>query len=170
MRNKNTEKLTVTALLLAIEIIISRFLGISTPIVKISFSFIPLSMIGILYGPIYCCIAGGLADFIGAILFPVGAYFPGYTITAALTGLTYGLFLHRKNSGWVNIIAAVLMVNALWRLGLNSYWVHMTTGKAMPVIMGARIIKTFITMPIEVLVIGFVKEKICTKFTNFLSD
>jgi len=161
MRNNKLFKIVSAALLVAIEIIISRFLGIATPIVKISFSFIPLSILAVLYGPVYSCVGAGLADFIGAILFPIGPYFPGYTLTAALTGLTYGLFLYKRKNGWLNIILAVLMINLLWRLGLNSIWISMTTGKAMPAIMATRVVKTFITMPIEVILVHFVRERIC---------
>lgn len=161
MRNNKLYKIVSAALLVAIEIIISRFLGIATPIVKISFSFIPLSILAVMYGPVYSCVGAGLADFIGAILFPIGPYFPGYTVTAALTGLTYGLFLYKRKNSWVNIIAAVLVINLFWRLGLNSVWISMTTGKAMPAIMATRLIKTFITMPIEVILVHFVRERIC---------
>ena len=114
MRNNKLYKIVSAALLVAIEIIISRFLGIATPIVKISFSFIPLSILAVMYGPVYSCVGAGLADFIGAILFPIGPYFPGYTVTAALTGLTYGFFLYKRKNSWVNIIAAVLVINLFY--------------------------------------------------------
>jgi hypothetical protein len=37
----------------------------------------------------------------------------------------------------------------------------MTTGKAMPAIMATRAVKTFITMPIEVILVHFVRGRIC---------
>ena len=159
MRNKYVVKITTVALLTAIEIILSRSLGVSTPIVTLSFSFVPLSLIAMMYGPVYSTAAAAAADFIGAILFPVGMFFPGYTLTAALTGLTYGLCFYKKG-GWVNIITAVIIVNLCWRLGLNSFWVHMTTGKAVVAIMMPRIVKNIVMIPIEVLIIKLVKEKL----------
>ena len=166
MRNKYVIRITTVALLTAIEIILSRFLGISTPILKISLSFIPLSLIAMMYGPVYSTAAGAIADFIGAILFPVGMYFPGYTLTAALTGLTYGFFLHKKEKSWANILIAVIIVNIMWRLGLNSFWVHMTTGKAVVAIMMPRIVKNLLMIPIETVVIKLVGEKILPMTKN----
>lgn len=160
MRNKYVSKITTVALLTAIEIIISRFMGISTPFLKISFSFIPMSLVAMMYGPAYSTVMAASADFIGAILFPVGMYFPGYTITAAMTGFTYGICLYKKKNGWSNIIIAVVIINLCLRLGLNSFWVHMTTGKAMPIIMMPRILKNMIMIPIEVLIVGLVREKL----------
>ena len=34
---------------------------------------------------------------VGALLFPTGAFFPGFTLTAACTGLLYGLCLYRRD-------------------------------------------------------------------------
>lgn len=169
MRNRKISTITLAAMLVAIEIILSRFLSVPTPIVKISFSFIPLSILAAICGPVYSCAGAAAADFIGAILFPVGAYFPGYTITAALTGLTYGIFLRGKRSSWVIITAAVLIINLCWRLGLNSVWVHMTTGKAMMAFMTARIVKTLFTIPIEIVCVRFAVKKLCPLAEKFIS-
>lgn len=169
MRNSNTSTITLAAMLVAIEIILSRFLSVPTPVVKISFSFIPLSMLAALCGPVYSCVGAAAADFIGAVLFPVGAYFPGYTLTAALTGLTYGVFLKNKRSSWGVIIAAVLIINLVWRLGLNSIWVSMTTGKALVAFMMTRVAKTFFTIPIEIVFVRFAVKKLCPLVEKFKS-
>lgn len=93
-----TKNLTTMALLIALEIILSRFLSLSAWNTKIGFSFVPVVIAAILLGPVYAGIVGALADFIGAILFPIGAYFPGFTLTAFLTGMVYGLFLYKQQS------------------------------------------------------------------------
>lgn len=91
-----TKKIILSGLLLATLIILSRFLSIKTPILVISFSFIPIMISSILLGPKYSCIISALGDLIGALLFPFGAYFVGFTIFQALVGLIYGLFLYNK--------------------------------------------------------------------------
>ena len=70
------------AALIAIEIVLSRFCSIATPIVKIGFGFVPIAVCGMLYGPVWAGVAGGAADLLGAVLFPIGAYFPGFTLSA----------------------------------------------------------------------------------------
>lgn len=168
MRNSQAKKITVIALLIAVEIVLSRFLGVSTPIMKISLSFIPLSLTAMLYGPFYCAFAAAAADLIGALLFPVGMYFPGYTVTAFFTGFSYGFFLYKSKTKWAGIIAAAAVVNLCWRLGLNSFWVYMTTGKAVAAIMLPRIMKNLLMIPIETVVIKLVREKLLPLFESLI--
>ena len=100
MKNKfSTKMLAVMSILVALEVIIARFGTIRpTQSIKISLDFIPIVAAAVLYGPVPAVIISILADVLGAFLFPVGPYFPGFTLTAALTGLLYGLLLHRSQS------------------------------------------------------------------------
>ena len=45
------------AFLIALEIILTRFLSINTPIVRIGFGFLPVAMAGILFGPLWAGLA-----------------------------------------------------------------------------------------------------------------
>jgi ECF transporter S component (folate family) len=91
-----TKKIILSALMLAILLVFSRFISIKTPILVISLSFLPIMISAILLGPKYSCIIALLGDLIGALLFPFGSYFVGFTIEQALVGLIYGLFLYKK--------------------------------------------------------------------------
>ena len=71
-------------MLLALEIVLSRMLSIRTPITTIGFGFVPLVMAGILFGPVPAAIVAALADILGALLFPIGAYYPPLTVTSNL--------------------------------------------------------------------------------------
>lgn len=79
-----TKKIILSALLLATLFILSRILSIKTSLFVISLSFIPIMISAIYLGPKYTALIAGLGDLIGAILFPFGAYFPGFTITAVI--------------------------------------------------------------------------------------
>ena len=79
--------LAQVAVLLAMEVVLSRFFSIATPITKFSFAFVPLAVCGALFGPVWGGVMGALADLLGAILFPIGPYFPGYTLNNALHGV-----------------------------------------------------------------------------------
>ena len=72
--------------LTALEIVLSRFLSISAWNIKIGFSFVPIAAAAMLFGPLPAAVAAALGDLLGAILFPIGPYFPGFTVTAFLTG------------------------------------------------------------------------------------
>ena len=72
-------------------------------------------------------IVGALGDFIGAHLFPAGAYFPGFTLTGALVGVLYALPLYRRKPTVPRVILAVLLATIV-NLFLNSLWLSMLYG------------------------------------------
>ena len=123
MFKPNTKMLSALGVLLAIEIVLTRFVSFSTWNTRIGFGFVPIVLAGMLFGAVPAAIVAALGDFLGAVLFPIGPYFPGFTLTAALTGLTYGLLLH-KNRSVVNAALAVLIVQFILGLLLNTFWIH----------------------------------------------
>ena len=101
-RNADLIRLTTTALFLALTVILSRVPFLSTYImiggvnlVEIGFASIPSMICALLNGPVYGLICSAGADLIGALMFPNGsmAFFPGFTIDAALFGLVPVLVL-----------------------------------------------------------------------------
>ena len=124
-----TKTLTLTALLAALEIVLSRFLSISAWNTKIGFAFVPVVLAALLLGPLQAGIVAALADFLGALLFPVGPYFPGFTLTAFLMGLCYGLFLYKKQS-FLRILLAVAVHQLALSLLLNA--LYLLTAKLRP--------------------------------------
>ena len=89
---KRIRFLACIAMLSAMQVVLSRFLSIQTPVVKIGFGFVPVMFAGALYGAGGGALAGALSDVVGALLFPSGSYFPGYTLTAALSGAVFLYF------------------------------------------------------------------------------
>lgn len=154
-------KVLVAALLLATTIVLNRFISIKTPILVISFSGLSTMLCGILLGPVWTMLVAGLSDLIGALLFPFGAYFVGYTISAALAGLIYGLFLYRKKKiskkiFILKIIVSIILVLVICNAILNTVWIYVTTKKALFAILPARIIKQMIMLPILGIAIYFI--------------
>ncbi|MGH4121305.1 folate family ECF transporter S component [Clostridium sp.] len=91
----STKNLVSTSVFIAIAVVI-RSLSIMIPIggagaMRISFDAIFYILPGIIYGPIYGALAGGIVDIIAYILRPMGPYIPLFTITAVLAGLIPGL-------------------------------------------------------------------------------
>ncbi len=127
MSAKNIKTLTLMALLTAVEIVLSRFLSISAWNTKIGFAFIPVVVAAMLLGPYRAGLVAALADFLGAILFPIGAYFPGFTLTAFFMGLIYGLFLYKEQS-FLRIVLAVAVHQLLLSLLLNTLWISVLYG------------------------------------------
>lgn len=93
---RSLRSLVVTALFTALHLVINSFQVYLTPQLRIGFGFLAIAMVALLFGPVLAMTAGGLSDIISFLMNPVGAYFPGFTISAILSGLIYGLFLYRK--------------------------------------------------------------------------
>ncbi len=155
------------SLLVALEIILSRWLSIQTPLVHISFAFVPLVLAAMLYGPGWGCAVGGIADFLGAQLFPVGGYFPGFTLTNALCGLVHGLLLYQKDGSSqsrtqfaVRSLLSVSIVNFVLQMCLNTYWLILmgATQKGYLTLLATRFPKYLVMVPIQFLVIGVIQR------------
>ena len=169
------KKIILTAVLLAMQIILSRFLSVKTPILKISFEFIPSCVCAIWLGAKWTVLLNVLGDIIGATLFPTGAFFIGYTISTAISGLIYGLLLYKKEDNSytdkqfiIRLIISVILVTCISNIGLNTLWISITTGKAFIVLLGIRIVKELIMIPIQIVVILFIEKTLRKPFDTYI--
>ena len=154
MDNKfDVKKLIQISLLIAIEVILTRFCSIQTPIVRIGFGFLPIAIIGMMYGPLSAGVAYAIGDLLGVALFPTGSFFPGFTITAFLTGIVYGVFLYNKPKTWPRIIGAVLTVCLVINLGLDTLWLSILMGKGYIALLPTRIMKAVLMIPVQTFII-----------------
>ena len=87
----SAKSVSMIGIMVAMEVILARF-SIHTWNLKIGFTFLPIAVAAILYGPVAGGFVGAIGDVVSAVLFPVGAYFPGFTLTAYLTGAVFGFF------------------------------------------------------------------------------
>ena len=126
---------------------------------KIGFNFLPIALIAMMYGPLYAGLGAATADLLGAVLFPIAAYFPGFTLTAFLTGSAFGLFLHNHERNLIRIGMAVLMVTVVLNLGLDTLWLQMITGNGYLALFPTRILKCVIMAPVQFVCIRLAASK-----------
>lgn len=148
--------LLVLALLIAMEIVLNRFVSIRTWNLKIGFSFIPIVVAAMLYGPLGGAVVAGIGDLIGAILFPNGPFFPGFTFTALLTGIVFGLFLRKKQT-FLSVISAVAINQLVLSLLLNTLWISILYGSPYFPTLVSRLPQCAILIPVQILVIPALK-------------
>ena len=144
------------------QIVIARFLAIPvTESIRFSFSFIPVVIAARRFGIIGGMLVYGLGDFLGAIIFPTGgAYFPGFTLTAVISGLIYGLYLGKK-SGTVRIVLSVLTSQVLCTLLMNSYWVSTLYGSDFTAVLMSRVPQSIVMSILQIIFMVLCLEKIC---------
>ncbi len=166
------KKIILSGIMLALLIVLNRFVSIKTPLLVISFSYVPIMMSAIWLGPKYSTLIAALGDFIGAILFPFGTYFPGFTLTAGLSGLVYGIFLYKNPEEKVEskkfiikLILSNLLVLGIIEIFIVSIWLNILYGKAYLVVVSTRVVTQVIMLPIRVITIFFL-EKITRPIVN----
>lgn len=162
MKTKLSSLVTMS-FLIGLEIILTRFLSINTPILRMGFGFLPVAITGILYGPVWAGLCYTIGDFLGLMLFPIAPYFPGFSLSAFLTGLTYGLLLHNKPVTWKRTLIAAAIVCLLINLCLDTFWLYIIMDQAVIGLLPTRILKAFIMLPIQVIMIPLLWNRFISK-------
>lgn len=147
-------QVTLIAILIAATIVLQRFLSFRTPIIQINFMFVPVMLAGMMLGWPGATFIATVSDLIGALLFPSGSFFFGYTLTAFLMGLVAGICLYRPDGVRldkkfiVRLIICILLIAGVLNGGLNTVWVLMMTGDASRIVVPLRITKQLIMAPV----------------------
>ncbi len=170
-----SKRILLCALLTASCIVLGRILSIRTNIVTIGFSFVPIMLGAIILGPKYSTFIATVSDIIGALLFPTGSYFFGFTVTAFLTGLTYGLLLHRDTfkidkSFMIRLIISTVIVTGILNGFLNTIWIIIISKGASKIVIPIRILKELVMAPIKVITILSICKILEERINKLIND
>ena len=160
---KKINVMVYMAFMVTLEIIFTRFLAIETPIIRIGFGFIPVSMAGMMFGPLLAGIVGVMADILGMIIFPKGAYFPGFTLSAFTVAVIYGFFFYKKSVSLKRVLLAVGIITLFVNLTMNTMWLTIITGKAAKALLIPRSIKEIAMFPVHTVLV-YTVWKLVDKF------
>ncbi|KEI10815.1 folate family ECF transporter S component [Clostridium botulinum] len=160
---KKINVMVYMAFMVTLEIIFTRFLAIETPIIRIGFGFIPVSMAGMMFGPLLAGIVGVVADILGMIIFPKGAYFPGFTLSAFIVAVIYGFFFYKKSVSLKRVLLAVGIITLFVNLTMNTMWLTIITGKAAKALLIPRSIKEIAMFPVHTVLV-YTVWKLVDKF------
>ena len=144
-------KIVLTSVMIALNIVLERFLTFHIESNHYSVSIITIAFAAVCLGTPYAVTVAALGDIIGAVLFPIGAYFPGFTLTNILTALCLCLFIGKKVTVLGSIVS-ILINKAVGTLILNSIWVSVLYKggiDAFPAYMITRIPQAIIMFLIE---------------------
>ena len=152
--------IVITGFMIALEIVLSKLVSVNLAFLRIGFGFLPIAIVAILYGPVWAGITYAIGDVIGGFLFPTGAFFPGFTLTAFLTGIIFGLILYRHEVTFIRALAASAAVCLLCNLLLNTYWLTFILGKGFKILLASRAVKEIVAIPIMALLIVAVDKTV----------
>jgi len=129
---------------------------------RLSLTFMPVAWSAMLFGPVAGGLTGALGDIVGWTINPMGPFFPGFTFSAFVTGVIYGLFLYKREITWKRVFLASITMVLIVEAGLNTIWLSIMTGSAYKVLIGARIIKSIVLMPVQAFILyttGYMVKK-----------
>ena len=160
MQKNMTKRVCVIAVLIAMQIVLGRIASINVgSYLKIGFGFIPIAVCGILTGPVWTMFMASICDVLGALLFPTGAFYWGFTMVAAIAGVIYGLFLHNRKESILLTMLCTLTVALICNIVLNTVFL-IRIGAMVPPdnegfwpIMWTRILKNMVQFPVNGLIL-----------------
>lgn len=165
---KKILKLCCLGVLIAMQVVLARYLAIPVgDMMRFSTSFIPVVIGARLFGALGGMVVYGLGDLVGAIVFPTGgAFFPGYTITAAVVGLIFGLILKEKKDETAlqkntKSVSAVLLTQLIGSFLMNSFWRSFQTGTPYGAVLITRLPQCLVSSVIQIIFIVLFLDKIC---------
>ena len=138
----DTSSLVKAAVLAAISIILTRVLSIMVPLggmpaLRLGFGSMPIMISGMLFGPIIGALTGIVADLVGVALNSMGgSFFPGFTLSAATTGVISGVLFHTikiHKSKWnfniANVITTMVFLMGVIGVMITSGLIRFVDGK-----------------------------------------
>ncbi len=153
---KQLIKIILTAVLIAINIILERLPAFKSVSNHISLSIITTVFAAVYLGVPYAVAITTLGDLLGALILPFGAYNPLFTLTNGVSGLIIALFLSKKATMpricigvAVNKIVCTLLLNSLWVAIFYSGGIF-----AFPAVMLSRIPQAVIMTATEIAVLA----------------
>ena len=172
-------------MLIALGVVLSILIIPLSNITEITLTGLPIAVGGFLFGPWMGFIIGALIDVCGFLAAPRGPFFPGFTLSTALIGMIYGLFLYcgiweKKsqrqsllrdgNKGLaLRVVLAHLVKTVSISFLLNCYWLSVFYGINFKAVFLGSILKEAINFPIEAFLIYSVIQ-IVKRIRPFNSD
>ncbi len=164
MKRTKTQKLVLSALLMAMHIILSYF-SLDLPLMKINLSPLPIILAGLLFGPV----VGGTVGLIGSLLYQILKFGIDPTtvlwiIPVGIRGLLIGLYAMSKKykvkafEMSVVIIFTSLVATILNTIGLYIAGYINMAEQSLGVVMGPRLLNSlFVSVICIVIVLPLMK-------------
>jgi ECF transporter S component (folate family) len=146
---RNVRTLTTAAMFAAISVVLGYFTIVLGDYIKIGFATVANQFVYLLFGPVVGTFFGGALDILKYLIKPTGPYFPGFTISAAIGGLIYGMILYQRPISLKRILIAELIVSIVCNMLLGTYWLTVMYGKGFLAILPMRVFKNLIMWPIN---------------------
>ena len=150
---KSVKNLCIISLLLALRVCLNFLTLPLSDLCHISFVFIVAGITGGMFGPFVATLFGAIGDILSYVVHPMGCFFLGFTLSAMVAGLLYGLILYKNRFSVLRIVLAEVIVDTVVNVFMNTFWISIFYGVGFSeLLVSVRIPKNLITIPISVCV------------------
>ncbi len=156
MRNFSAKPLVLSGVFIALTILFTYVFSIQTPFLRISFGFLPIAVYAVMFGPLRTACMAAVADLLGSMLFFAGLFFPGFTLSAFISGFIYGYFFYEKKLTIKHICIPFILIFLFVDLGLNTLWLTMLYHKAASLFLLSRLAKAALFLPLQIFLFSMV--------------
>lgn len=120
MKKFDSKIITISGFLIALNVVLSRFITIPG---IVNFGGFPIIFAGVVFGPIVGAVVGGVGDVVSFIVRPTGPFMPHFVLTSALTGIIPGIIM--------KLLKAELPKFPLWKILVAIFIGQVTTSVLM---------------------------------------
>lgn len=170
LQAKDIKVMVTVAMLIALNVVLTIFVDIPIPLgdnLRIRFDFLAEVVFCMIGGPIIGVFGGMAGDLVSYLCHPVGAFFPGYTLSAMLACLIYSLFFFRTRVTIVKIAIAKLLVNGIVNVLIGCLWSAITGKYGYVFYLAKSAVKNSIMLPIEIVLIVLVLAVLVPVISRF---
>lgn len=153
---RSTRKLAFAGITMALSVSLQLFYIPLAPGLRIQITFLVSALSGAILGPWLSLVRGAASDVIGFFVANTGggAFFFGYTLSAALGAMIYSLFFYRKRITYKRIFFSKLIINLFCNAALGSLWNSILYGsRSYGAYFALAFTKNILLLPLEVVVI-----------------
>ncbi|MEA4870544.1 MAG: folate family ECF transporter S component [Christensenella sp.] len=170
MKHITPKRLSLMAMLIALQIVLSKFLMLQlTDSIRLSIDSVPILLGGIWFGPVAGGIIGTLADLLGTILFPTaGAYYPPLTIAFLLIGVVAGLLakIARVKNALLRMACIVIPAEIVGSYLFKSFALSGLIGLPFSTLLAARILPVGAIMIVNTMLVTLLHRMFGEKATR----
>ena len=146
---KNLSTLVLTALFIALGIVLGQFSVQITQDVKVGVSFVATQLTATLFGPVVGGIMGGVADILKFIIKPTGAFSILWTINAIVGPMIYGMMLYKKKFTLWRVLLSKAVVAIVVNVLMSCTWSAILYGSAFLAVIPVKLVQQAIQVPVQ---------------------